>query len=93
MIVYVNSKNEIKDVNTTTDSTLTPIEVGSSDFYGWTIAKICCYKVILNDNGEYAGFTPYIDSKVVEQIDRQGKENINLKSQVDYIAMMTDVEL
>lgn len=92
MIVYVNSKNEIKDVNTTTDETLTPVEVEEGFFDGWSVAKICCFKVFLRD-GKFCGFTPYIDSRIIEHIERQGQENINLQSQVDYLAMMTDVEL
>lgn len=92
MIVYVNENNEIKDVNTTADATLIPIEVPECIFDGWSVAKICCHKLGL-ENGQYTGFTPYVDSRIIEHIERQGQENINLQAQVDYLAMMTDVEL
>lgn len=49
MILYVNSNDEIKDVNTTKDPTLRAFEIveDSNPFIGWSIAKICCYKVRL----------------------------------------------
>ena len=74
MKVYVNSNNEIKDVNFTTDASLTPVEVPNEVFAGWSVAKICCHKLIL-DEGNYAGFTPYVDSRVIEHIDKLGKDN------------------
>ena len=94
MILYVNKKNEVKDVNTTTDNSLTPLVVNDNDnpFLSWSIAKICCYKVEV-ENGIVTSFTPYVDSRIVEHIERQGQANINLQAQVDYLAMMTDVEM
>lgn len=74
MILYINKKNEIKDVNETSDVTLTPIEVDENVFKGWSVAKICCFKVILND-GEFAGYTPYVDTRIIEHIDNLGKAN------------------
>ena len=74
MILYVNSKNEIKDVDSTNDANLTPIEVADDTFKGWTVAKICCYKAILK-NGKFVGFTPYVDSKIIEHIDNLAKES------------------
>ena len=93
MIVYVNEYGEIKDVGSTKEDNLTPLEI-EDEFIpaDWSVAKICCYKIKI-DNGEIVSFLPYVDGKIVEHIDRQGKENINLKSQVDYLAMMTNVEL
>ncbi|MBQ2397338.1 MAG: hypothetical protein II304_09955 [Bacteroidales bacterium] len=96
MILYVNKKNEVKDVNTTSDETLTPLLVNDNTldnpFLPWSPAKICCYKVEVK-NGTVTMYTPYIDSRIVEHIERQGQENINLKAQVDYLAMMTDIEM
>lgn len=96
MILYVNNKNEIKDVNSTTDKTLTPLEVNDNTmdnpFLSWSIAKICCHKVKVK-NGVVTEYTPYVDSRIVEHIERQGQENINLQAQVDYLAMMTDIEM
>ena len=96
MILYVNDKTEIKDVNTTSDETLTPLLVNDNTldnpFLSWSPAKICCYTVEVK-NGTVTMYTPYIDSRIVEHIERQGQENINLQAQVDYLAMMTDVEM
>jgi hypothetical protein len=96
MVLYVNDKNEIKDVNTTTDASLTPLVVSDkctdNPFLSWSPAKICCYKVEVKD-GVVTMLTPYVDSRIVEHIERQGQENINLQAQVDYLAMMTDVEM
>lgn len=50
MIIFVNSRNEIKDVDVTKDKTLTPYEITENDinpFTNWSVAKICCYKVAL----------------------------------------------
>lgn len=74
MKVYVNSNNEIKDVNFTKDASLTPIEVPDEVFAGWSVAKICCHKLILNE-GNYVGFTPYVDTKIIEHIDNLAKAN------------------
>ena len=96
MILYVNKNNEIKDVNTTSDETLSPLEVNDNEvhnpFLSWSPAKICCHKVEVK-NGVVTEYTPYVDSRIVEHIERQGQENINLQAQVDYLAMMTDVEM
>ncbi|MBQ2397349.1 MAG: hypothetical protein II304_10010 [Bacteroidales bacterium] len=94
MILYVNSKNEIKDVDVTTDESLTALEVNDelNPFSNWSVAKICCHKVEVKD-GVVTMFTPYIDNQIIEHIERQGQQNITLQAQVDYLAMMTDVEM
>lgn len=64
MILYVNSKGEVKDVNTTEDETLTalPIANGSDNpFTNWSVAKICCYRV---------GVIPEMVTEVVGTEDR-----------------------
>ena len=75
MILYVNNKNEIKDVNTTSDPSLIALEVDdeTSPFEDWSIAKICCYQVTVSD-GIVTSMTPYIDSTIVEIVDRLGKQ-------------------
>ena len=48
MILYVNSKGEIKDVNVTEDETLTSLPISENSdnpFTTWSVAKICCYRV------------------------------------------------
>ena len=94
MILYVNDRNEIKDVDSTTDELLIPLTVSDENnpFLSWSPAKICCHKVEVKD-GVVTGYTPYVDSRIIEHIERQGQENINLQAQVDYLAMMTDVEM
>ena len=94
MILFVNDRNEIKDVDSTTDELLIPLTVSDENnpFLSWSPAKICCYKVEVQ-NGTVTMYTPYVDSRIVEHIERQGQENINLQAQVDYLAMMTEVEM
>lgn len=93
MILYINKKNEIKDVNATTDEKLTPVEFHDEIVESWSPAKICCYKVVFDKNGDVSSLKNYVDIKLIEHIERQGQENINLQAQVDYLAMMTDVEM
>ena len=45
MKIFVNSKNQICDVGSTTDSTLTEYVIDDNIFKGWSKAKICCYKI------------------------------------------------
>ena len=79
MIIFVNERNEIKDVNTTKDETLTAYELTDNDnlFKDWNVDKICCYRVTLMPevvDGEETGkylvtmMTPYIDSRIIEPI-------------------------
>lgn len=87
MILFVNNKNEIKDVNTTKDTSLRPYEIADSDlnpFANWSTAKICCYKVNLapeiidgTETGKYfiSMMTPYIDSHIIEHIEQLGNQN------------------
>ena len=89
MIIFVNERNEIKDVNITKDASLRPYEIAESDFNpfaNWSIAKICCYKVTLTpervDNMETDKYiismmTPYIDSHIIEHIEQLGNQNEN----------------
>ena len=79
MIIFVNEKNEIKDVDVTKDETLTAYKLTDNDnpFKDWNVNKICCYKVGLTPetaDGEETGkylvtmMTPYIDSRIIEPI-------------------------
>ena len=95
MVVFINSNNEIKDVNFTEDSTLIPIKVDDDTFKGWNTAKICCHKLDL-ENGEYRGFTPYVDTRIIEHIERLAKkaeamseENAMLSETLD--SLITDI--
>jgi hypothetical protein len=77
MILFVNENNEIKDVNITSNKSLIPLYVNENNdmfpFKGWSIAKICCYKVNVQD-GIITMMTPYVDSRMLEHIDQLGKE-------------------
>ena len=80
MILYVNENNEIKDVNETSDPSLIALEINdeTNPFEGWSVAKICCYKVEVAE-GIVTAMTPYIDSTIVEIVDRLGKQIEALK--------------
>ena len=75
MILYVDSENRIKAVDTTTDTSLTPLYVDETadlfPFKGWSVAKICCYKVTVQD-GVVTMMTPYVDSRCLEFVDQMG---------------------
>ena len=81
MIVFTDSEGRIKDVNTTSDSSLIPQEINDEDnpFNGWSVAKICCYKVQVKD-GVVVMMTPYIDSRLIDYMDTLGKQNEALQS-------------
>lgn len=95
MILYINQKNEIKDVNTTEDSSLTPFEISENDsnpFNEWIVDKICCYKVIIED-GKIKGIEPYVDSIIIDRIETLSKANSATQAQLDYVTMMSDIEI
>ena len=76
MILYVNDRNEIKDVHSTKDNTLTEIIINDNEnpFENWSIAKICCYRVDVRE-GIVRMFTPYVNSLIIEHLDRLGEQN------------------
>lgn len=84
MILYVNKKNEIKDVNITSDQSLTPLEVNddSNPFLNWSVAKICCHKVKVDENGIITEYTPYVDSRLIEHIEKLGKSDESAASDI-----------
>lgn len=77
MILFVNDKQEIHDVGTTADKSLSPLyadeERVSFPFKGWSIAKICCYKVSVSD-GIVTMMAPYVDSNIISHIDQLGNQ-------------------
>ena len=76
MKVFVNDRNEIKDVHSTKDNTLTEIVINDerNPFKNWSIAKICCYRVDVRE-GVVCMFTPYVNSLIIEHLDRLGEQN------------------
>ena len=73
MLIFVNDRGEIHDVNTTTDPKLIPIEVTDGSLDDMSEALICCYKVTVVD-GVVTMRTPYVPSIVLESIDRLGQQ-------------------
>lgn len=73
MILYVNERGEIHDVGTTENPELTAVEITDGTFDGWSNAKICCYRIETDGEGNVTMLTPYIDSRLLETIDRLGK--------------------
>lgn len=103
MLVYVDSESRIKAVGTTTDTTLTEVYINENDesfpFKGWSTAKICCYKVTVQD-GVVTMMTPYVDSRILDFVDDIGKriDSLDTKHEtnvanIDYIAMETGIDL
>lgn len=99
MILYVDSESKVRAVNSTTDTSLTPLYVDENNeqfpFKGWSTAKICCYKVNVAD-GVVTMMTPYIDSRNLEMIDTMGHQidttSDNTKITTETVdGIMTDV--
>lgn len=84
MIIYVNERNEIKDVNTTSDPKLRALKIDDkfNPFFGWTVAKICCYKANVINN-RVVSMTPYVDARLIEHIDELGKEVEGVQSDIE----------
>ena len=73
MIVFVDGDSKIRAVGKTTDESLTPLYIKdeTSPFIGWSKVKICCYMVTVS-NGIVTMMTPYVDSRMLDQIDLMG---------------------
>ena len=73
MVLFVNDKGEIKDIDTTEDKSLKALEItGNNPFEGWSDARIRCYRVEVRD-GEVVMMTPYVSSALLDHIDYLGK--------------------
>lgn len=75
MKVFVDKDGYIRAVGTTTDTSLTELTINdeTNPFKDWSTAKICCYKVTVQD-GIVTMYTPYVDSNLIAHIDQLGKE-------------------
>lgn len=95
MKIGINEKYEIKQVRDITDLSLTQIELDETNptypFNGWTDEKILCY--CYKTDGGSVSIYPYIDPKVIEKIDDMAKRNLVNRADIDYVAIMTEVEL
>ena len=77
MIVFVDEEGRIKDVGTTSDPSLTELEINDDDmnpFATWSKAKICCYMCTVQD-GVVTMMTPYRPSSVLDYIDEIGHQS------------------
>lgn len=94
MTIYVNDNKEIKDVDVTNLEGLIPLEINDEEnpFAGWSVAKICCYKATVEE-GKVTMMTPYVDSRLIEHIEKLGVDTEKNQANIEYVAMMTDVEL
>lgn len=74
MIIFINEKNQIKDIGSTNKDNLTAIVIPKEDnpFEGWSNAKICCYAVQLTNDGKVIGYYPYIDTRLIPKIEDMG---------------------
>lgn len=86
MKVFINEKNEIKDVHSTTDGSLTMVELPEGVFDEWSEAKILCQKLDMKD-GKYKGFGPAVDTRIIDHLDNLGKANERNASDVTDIQM------
>lgn len=89
MIVFVDSDNKIRAVDKTNDESLTPLFIDETSerfpFAGWSKAKICCYMVTVS-NGYVTMMTPYVDSRMLDQIDMMGHQ---VEDQAPFTALET----
>ena len=92
MKVYVDNEQKIRAVNSTDDTSLTELIINdeTNPFKDWSEAKICCYKVTVSD-GYVTMMTPYIDSRLIESIDRLGRTGEKNSADIDYIMIMEDL--
>ena len=76
MIIFVNDRNEIKDVHSTNDTSLKEVFINDegNPFENWSIAKICCYRVDVRE-GVVCMMTPYVNTLIIEHLDRLGAQN------------------
>ena len=76
MIIFVNDRNEIKDVHSTNDTSLKEVFINDEEnpFKDWSIAKICCYRVDVRE-GIVCMITPYVNTLIIEHLDRLGEQN------------------
>ena len=81
MKVFINEKGEIKDVGFSKNESLTEVTIDDehNPFKDWCAEKICCYKVIVT-NGVVTSMTPYIDTRIIEHLDRLDTSIANLET-------------
>ena len=82
MKLFVNEDGEIHDVGSTDNPKLTEVYVDETQpnfpFKDRSVEFICCYKIIVGENGIITMWTPYVASSALEHIDEQGKKDEDL---------------
>lgn len=93
MKIFINERNEIKDVYTTNNKSLKEIEANNLIFNGMSEAKICCQKVELDENDQIISYMLYVPYCVVDTLDKLSLTNELNAANIDFIAMETGIEL
>ena len=84
MTVYTDDEGRIKDVGTTEDETLIPVEIIDDEdnpFNGWSVSRICCYRVRVAD-GRVVMMTPYKNSILLDVYDEFGSNDIQMTEDI-----------
>lgn len=95
MKIGINNLYQIKQLNEITDMSLAVIELEETSekypFNGWSDTKILCYCYKQDENG--TSVYPYIDTNIIEKIDADNEKILKTSADLDYVAIMTGVEL
>lgn len=95
MNIGINGNYQIKQIRDITDITLTIFELNEIDelypFKNWSDAKILCYCYKVDDCG--ISVYPYIDTNIIEKIDEDNAKLLQHRADIDYISIMTGVDL
>lgn len=91
MKVYVDEENRIHDVGSTKDTNLKELTIKdrANPFRDWPVAKICCYKVMV-EKGEVTMMTPYVPTSLIEHIEQLGRQNEDTQDEVSNVNMAID---
>ena len=84
MTVYTDEEGRIKAVGSTKDETLIPVEIIDDEdnpFNGWSVSRICCYRVRVAD-GRVVMMTPYKNSILLDVYDEFGSNDIQMTEDI-----------
>lgn len=93
MIVFTDNEGRILDVGTTTNDSLTRVDIADDEmnpFLNKSNAEICCYQIQVDSEGHISSFSPYIDSREIHRYSHIGKDNKKVDERVDDV--MQDAE-
>ena len=95
MKIGINNLYQIKQIKDITDASLTVIEFDElAEFYpfkDWTDTKMLCY--CYKDDGQSVSVYPYIDTNIIEKIEADNAKILQTRADIDYVAIMTEVDL